>query len=65
MRYEFLVDGEVSPTALAAFPELQATPRAGWTSMYGPVADDSDVMALLVRFGDLGLRVVEMRMLPD
>ena len=66
MRYEFVVNGAVSETTLEAFPELSATvtPMAH-TSLYGPVRDSSDMTSLLARFADLGLEVVELRLLPD
>ena len=66
MRFEFIVRGTVSKEAMAALPELSASPfPTGGTVLYGPVRDDSDVATLLVRITSLGLSVVEMRPLPD
>ena len=43
-RYQFLIDGEVSDRVKAAFPELSvASAAGGFTSLYGPVADDPQV----------------------
>ena len=66
VRYEFLLDVEVSDTVRAAFPELQVTRSpGGGTALFGPVRDESDLMGFLSRFANLGLRVIEMRRLPD
>ena len=67
MRYEFLVKGQLSETAKAAFPELQSAtgPAGAGTALWGPVPDASAVNGLLARFAALGITVVEMRQLPD
>lgn len=67
MRYEFLVRGQLSDTAKAAFPELDTgpAPTGGGTALWGPVADDSAVNGILARFAALGISVVELRQLPD
>ena len=66
MRYEFLFDVQVSDTVLAAFPELKMTRSpGGGTALYGPVRDEADLMGLLTRFANMGLKVIEMRRLPD
>jgi hypothetical protein len=66
MRYEFIVTGTVSEVVLTALPELSATASpAGGTALFGPVRDHADVATVLARFSDLGIRVVEMRQLPD
>ncbi|HEX6247732.1 MAG TPA: hypothetical protein VFZ64_07680 [Nocardioidaceae bacterium] len=66
MRYEFIVTGTVSEAVLAALPELSATSSpAGGTALFGPVRDDADVATIMARFSDLGIRVVELRQLPD
>jgi hypothetical protein len=66
MRYEFTVAARLSQTALAAFPELHvsATPGKG-TTLYGPIIDRAHLEGLLVRFGNLGLEIVDMHRLPD
>jgi len=66
MRYEFLIRGTVSATVRAAFPELRVTTGpAGGTALYGDVIDDAHLHGLLCRFQTLGLRVLEMRLLPE
>ena len=66
MRYEFVVRDVVSDDVAAELPELAfcAFPTGG-TSLFGSVQDEADVLTILTRLHDLGLRVVEMRQLPD
>jgi hypothetical protein len=65
-RYEFLLRERVSDTVRAAFPELScADGPVGGTVMFGVVDDDAHLYGLLDRFQAMGLRVVEMRRLPD
>jgi hypothetical protein len=67
VRYQFLVRGQLSDTAKAAFPELDTAlgPAGGGTTLWGAVQDESAVNGLLARFAALGITVVEMRQLPD
>ncbi|MFI9237406.1 hypothetical protein [Streptomyces cinnamoneus] len=65
MRYEFRVTGSVSPLMAEAFPELRAEPVPRQTLFSGPVMDEAHLYGLLARFQDLGLRVEEMRRLPE
>ena len=66
VRYEFLVHGTATGTALAAFPELSACKGpAGGTVLFGEVYDDAHLHGLLARFQALGLTLLEMRRLPD
>jgi hypothetical protein len=67
VRYEFLVPVRLSETARAAFPELNTAtgPTGGGTALWGPVEDEADLADFLARFANLGLTVVEMRVLPD
>jgi len=67
VRYEFLIPVRLSETARAAFPEFNTGtgPTGGGTALWGPVQDDADLAGFLTRFANLGLTVVEMRMLPD
>jgi hypothetical protein len=65
MRVEFLIDGTVSDTVLAAFPELDVTRGpAGGSALYGSVVDDAHLDGLFERFRDLNVAVVEFRQLP-
>ncbi|WP_328349915.1 hypothetical protein OG828_03105 [Streptomyces sp. NBC_00457] len=65
MRYEIRVEGHVSPTLAKAFPELDHVVMAGQTVLFGPVVDEAQLYGLLARCQSLGLRVVEMRQLPE
>jgi hypothetical protein len=65
MRYEIRVDGHLSETLTEAFPELEHVVMSGQTVLYGPVIDEAHLYGLLTRFQSLGLRVVEMRELPE
>ncbi|GHD54360.1 hypothetical protein ACIP3D_10710 [Streptomyces longwoodensis] len=65
MRYEIRVEGQVSETLAKVFPELDHVMVSGQTLLYGPVVDEAHLYGLLARFRSLGLRVVEMRQLPD
>ncbi|MFJ7075683.1 hypothetical protein [Streptomyces sp. NPDC098781] len=65
MRYEIRVEGHVSETLAKVFPELDHVVMSGQTVLYGPVIDDAHLYGLLARCQSLGLRVLEMRQLPD
>ncbi|MFC9503488.1 hypothetical protein [Streptomyces sp. NPDC057002] len=65
MRYEIRVDGHMSETLAKVFPELDHVVMSGQTVLFGPVIDEAHLYGLLTRFQSLGLRVVEMRQLPE
>lgn len=65
MRYEIRVAGQMSETLTKVFPELEHVVMAGQTVLFGPVTDEAHLYGLLTRFQSLGLRVVEMRRLPE
>lgn len=65
MRYEFRIAGRLSDAMAGSFPELHQRSVVAETLLFGPVADGAHLYALLLRFEDLGLRVVEMRCLPE
>ncbi|MHC3469900.1 hypothetical protein ACYF6T_14400 [Streptomyces sp. 7R007] len=65
MRYEIRIDGRVSTTLTEAFPELEHVMMSGQTVLFGPVVDEAELYGLLARCQSLGLRVVEMRQLPE
>ncbi|WP_067840728.1 hypothetical protein [Nocardia lijiangensis] len=65
-RYQFVIDGELSDRALAAFPDLDAAQSSiGTTSLFGPVPDPTAMRAILAMIDNLGLTLLEMRQLPD
>jgi hypothetical protein len=65
MRYEIRIEGHISETLAQAFPELDHVVMSGQTVLFGPVVDEAHVYGLLARFQSLGLRVMEMRQLPE
>ncbi|MCW7944007.1 hypothetical protein AAW14_18680 [Streptomyces hygroscopicus] len=65
MRYEIRVDGQMSETLTQAFPELDGFVVPQQTVLYGQVTDEAQLYGLLARCQSLGLRVVEMRRMPD
>ncbi|CAM5697419.1 MULTISPECIES: hypothetical protein [Streptomyces] len=65
MRYEIRVDGHMSETLARVFPELDHVVMSGQTVLFGSVIDEAHLYGLLTRFQSLGLRVVEMRQLPE
>ncbi|MTE16687.1 hypothetical protein [Nocardia aurantiaca] len=65
-RYQFVVDGELTERALAAFPELSTAPlRPGMTILFGSISDPTAMRGILARIDNLGLTLLEMRRLPD
>ncbi|WP_445525759.1 hypothetical protein [Streptomyces cyslabdanicus] len=65
MRYEIRVDGHMSETLTRAFPELEHVVMFGQTVLFGPVVDEAHLYGLLARCRSLGLRVLEMRRIPE
>ncbi|MBD9731105.1 hypothetical protein ABZ606_12560 [Streptomyces sp. NPDC012461] len=65
MRYEIRVEGHLSEPLARAFPELGHVVMAGQTVLFGPVEDAAHLYGLLARCQSLGLRVVEIRQLPE
>ncbi|MFF8404004.1 MULTISPECIES: hypothetical protein [unclassified Streptomyces] len=65
MRYEIRVDGHMSKTLTEAFPELDHVMMSGQTVLFGRIIDEAHLYGLLTRCQSLGLRVVEMRQLPE
>jgi hypothetical protein len=65
MRYEIRVDGHMSETLAKAFPELDHVVMSGQTVLFGQVIDEAQLYGLVARCQSLGLRVVEMRQVPE
>jgi hypothetical protein len=65
MRYEIRIDGHLSKTLAEAFPELDHVVVSDQTLLYGPVVDEAHLYGLLARVQSLGLRLLEMRRLPE
>ncbi|MFI6492903.1 hypothetical protein [Streptomyces sp. NPDC050564] len=65
MRYEIRVEGHMSETLTSVFPELDHVVMSGQTILFGSVVDEAHLYGLLARCQSLGLRVLEMRQLPE
>lgn len=65
VRCEIRVEGHVSETLTHAFPEMEHVVMSGQTVLFGTVIDEAQLYGLLVRCQSLGLRVMEMRQLPE
>lgn len=65
MRYEIRVEGHLSETLARAFPELDHVLMSGQTILFGLVVDDAHLYGLVARCQSLGLRLLEMRRLPE
>ena len=67
MRYQFVIEGELSDRALAVFSDLTRSDvsTAGTTTLYGSMADSTAVRGVLARVDSLGLSLIEMSRLPD
>ncbi|BCM64871.1 MULTISPECIES: hypothetical protein [Streptomyces] len=65
MRYEIRVDGQMTETLAKAFPELDHVVLADQTVLFGAVVDEAHLYGLLARCQSLGLRVLEMRQMPE
>ncbi|MGV9565825.1 hypothetical protein [Streptomyces sp. NPDC003480] len=65
MRCEIRVDGELTRALSEAFPELDSCVVSDETVLFGRVTDEAQLYGLLVRCRSLGLRVLEMRRLPE
>jgi hypothetical protein len=64
-RYEFRLAEQLSPTAVAAFPELHVAETGQSTVLFGSVRDRAEFAAILARFDLLGLTVMDVHRLPD
>ncbi|MFF0499310.1 hypothetical protein ACFYU5_23115 [Nocardia aobensis] len=67
IRYQFVIDGELSERALAAFPELSRSEHssAGTTTLFGALSDATAMRGVLARIDSLGLTLLGMAQLPD
>jgi hypothetical protein len=64
LRYEFRLAERLSPTALAAFPELQVAAGSGDQVLFGALRDSSELHAVLSQFHLMGLTVLDVHRLP-
>lgn len=64
MHYEIWTDATMPEDIVREeFPELEPGTRATETVLSGAVADEAQLYCLLVRFQELGLRVIEFHLL--
>jgi hypothetical protein len=63
--YEFRVAQRLSPTAVAAFPELTVRDGASGTLLFGHVRDDAELHGILSRLQLFGLTILDVHRLPD
>jgi hypothetical protein len=59
--YEFHVRGELGARILAAFGDLQAGKRQGYTVLSGPVPDQAALFGVLDRIESLGIELIEVK----
>jgi hypothetical protein len=64
-EYELRFAGEASTIIRAAFPELEMTTDCGTTTLRGRLADQAALHGALDRIQDLGLELVEVRVVDD
>lgn len=62
--YEIRIKGRVTDSQLLAFEGMTVTVEPVETIVYGPLADQEAVHALMVKLQTLGLEIVELRRLP-
>ncbi|WP_280348405.1 hypothetical protein [Nocardia neocaledoniensis] len=67
IRYQFVLEGELTDRAIAAFPELRRSAHSptGMTTLYGELADNTAMRGVLARIDALGLTLIGMSRLPD
>lgn len=65
MRYEIRVDGCLSEALIEVFPELDHVTMPGQTLLFGHVVDEAHLYGLLARCQSLGLRILELRQMPE
>ncbi|KES08546.1 hypothetical protein BU52_00440 [Streptomyces toyocaensis] len=65
MRYEIRVEGHLSEALIEVFPELDHVTVPGQTLLFGYVVDEAHLYGLLARCQSLGLRILEMRQVPE
>lgn len=67
LRYQFVIEGELSERVLAAFPELRPSSHSptGTTTLFGLVADSTAMRGVMARIDTLGLTLLSMSQLPD
>ncbi len=60
-HYEIRVEGVLGERWAAWFEGLQVGREGSQTVLWGPLADQAALQGVLVRIGDLGMRLVSVR----
>lgn len=63
--YEIRVRGRVSEAVLDSFEGMESDVQRVETVLFGPLADQAELHALIERIASLGLELVEIRRLPN
>ena len=63
--YRLTVQGELSDNLQPAFPGMELTRSEGNTALAGPVRDQAELQGLLRRVSDLGLTLLEAKVVDD
>ena len=63
--YEIRVRGRVSEAVLDSFEGMESDVQSVETVLFGPLADQAELHALIERIASLGLELVEIRRLPN
>ena len=65
VTYEVRVSGVIPPDVLPDLQGMAVTIEPPETVLHGPLPDQSAVVGLIARIHVLGLRLIEVRRLPD
>jgi hypothetical protein len=63
--YRLIVEGELSDDLALAFPGMALTRAEGSIALTGTVRDQAELQGLLQRTSDLGLTLLEARVIDD
>lgn len=64
-RYEFRVEGRLTPEARTAISDMRVTEIAPETVIDGDVVDESHLHGIIVQLQALGITVVSARPVPE
>ncbi len=64
-RMKLRVDGELSEELLSAFPNVTAHAEGPTCTLVGTVVDQQELQGLLALLDSLGVRVIDVIVVPD